>query len=364
MRRLKFVLLCFAIILLLPLGAQAFEDELTNSIADDIGDVSYGEYVEQTEKDGTKQISIAAKLMQILANSFTIAFKSIFKTFVLLAGILITASLLSGLKGDSPALSNTYDYISILVLSTAIFATTKVVFDACATALKTITGFLISYLPAMTTMYALGGNPTAAAANWTTLTLYTTFIEVVASNFLLPFLNICFAICIVSALPSCIQLGSISTLIKNSVTTVLAFMFSMLSFVMYFQTTIAAAADSQAMRAVRFASGTFVPVIGSVIGETAKNVFTSIGVIKTTAGAAGIIAMLTIIVPPLCLVVTAKLTILVSGMLARLLGLEKEAKLLYEVNGLFGVLLAIITGAGVVFFISVAVFMKTNAGMN
>ena len=363
MKRLKCILLCFVLILLLPLGVQAFEDELTNSIANDIGDVSYGEYVQPQEKEGVKQISIAAKLMQILVDSFSVAFKSIFKTFVLLSGILITASLLSGLKSDSKVLSNTYDYISILVLSSAIFATTKVVFDACAIALKTISGFLIAYLPAMTTMYALGGNPTAAAANWSTLTIYTTLIEAVASNFLLPFLNVCFALCIVSALPSCIQLGSLSTLIKNSVTTVLAFMFSMLSFVMYFQTTIAAAADNQAMRAVRFASGTFVPVIGSVIGETAKNVFTSISVIKTTAGAAGIIAMLSIIVPPLCLVITAKLSILVAGMLGRLLGLERESKLLYEVNGLFGVLLAIILGAGVVFFIAVAVFMKTNAGM-
>ena len=325
---LKSLLLCLIILLALPISATAYEDELTNSIAEGIEDVSYGDYVDTEEQSGNRQVNISSKLIKILTDSLAKSFSSVFRSFAVLAGILIAASLLSGLKGDNPVLSNTYDYISILVLSAALFGTAKTVFESVSVALNTISSFMLSYIPITTTLYTLGGNPTAAAASWSTLSLYLTLIETVAGKLLMPFLTICFALCIVSALPSCIQLGSLSSLIRNSVTTILAFMFTMLSFVLYFQTTIAAAADSQAMRAAKFASGVFIPVIGGIIGETAKSVYASIGVIKATAGAAGIVAMLSIAVPPLVFVITAKLSILLAGMLGRILGLERESKFL------------------------------------
>ncbi|MDD2268598.1 MAG: hypothetical protein PHY15_03475 [Eubacteriales bacterium] len=359
---IKSILLCFLILFSLPITASAFEDELTNSIAEKIDDVSYGDYVDDEEQNGNKQVNIFSKLLEIITDSLTKSFSSVFRSFSVLAGILIAASLLSGLKGENPVLTNTYEYISILVLSAALFTTAKTVFEVTIVALNTISSFMLSYLPITTTLYTLGGNPAAAAASWSSLSIFLTLIETVASKLLMPFLTVCFALCIVSALPSCIQLGSLSSLIRNSVTTILAFLFAMLSFVLYFQTTIAAAADSQAMRAAKFASGVFIPVIGGIIGESAKSVYTSVGVIKATTGVAGIIAMLSIAVPPLIFVVTAKLSILLAGMLGRILGLERESRLLYEVNSLFGVLLAIIAGASVVFFIAVAVFLNTNSG--
>ncbi|HBL85185.1 MAG: hypothetical protein A2Y17_01445 [Clostridiales bacterium GWF2_38_85] len=361
-RLIKISAICSVLLILFAVPVFAYEDELTNSIAADIGDSDYDEYVDKDEVAGDKDITIAAKLLQVLSDSISEAFKKVFGSFSILAGILIAASLLSGLKGDNPALSNTYDYISVLVLSAAVFNIAQVAFTITATALKTITTFSLAYIPITTTLYTLGGNPVAAAANWSTMSLYLTLVETVESSVLMPLLLCCFALCLVSALPSCVQLGSLSSLIRNSVTTILAFLFSMLSFVLYFQTTIAAAADSQAMRTVKFASGVFVPVIGSIIGEAAKSVYTSVGMIKATAGAAGVVTMLSIVIPPFIFVVAAKLSILLAGMLGRILGLERESRFLYEVNSLFGVLLAILIGASVVFFLSVAVFINTNAG--
>jgi hypothetical protein len=46
-----------------------------------------------------------------------------------------------------------------------------------------------------------------------------------------------------------------------------------------------------------------------------------------------------------------------------MLGLEKEADFLYEINSLFNILVAIMCGTGMLFIISVAVFAKTGASV-
>jgi stage III sporulation protein AE len=132
---------------------------------------------------------------------------------------------------------------------------------------------------------------------------------------------------------------------------------------MYLQTTVAASADNYAYRTARFASGVFVPVIGSIIGDATRTVFGSIGVIKSTAGAIGITVILSIVIPPIILVVLYKFAVLGSAILSRVLGCERESHFLYELNGIMNVLMALIIGAAAVLVVAVAVFIKTGVSV-
>jgi len=179
----------------------------------------------------------------------------------------------------------------------------------------------------------------------------------------LTLLGIAFALAIISALPSSVNLRSVSSLIKNTVSVLLAFLFSMFGFIMVFQTAVAAAADNAAIRSLKFASGVFIPVIGNMLGENIKSVITAVGTVKATVGAIGAVTVFSIILPPIIYTVLYKLSILLCAILAKALGLDKESDFLYEINSLFNILVAIMCGIGMLFIISVAVFAKTGVNV-
>ena len=161
-------------------------------------------------------------------------------------------------------------------------------------------------------------------------------------------------------MPNGVSLQSIITLVKNTVTTLLAFAFTMFSAVLYFQTAITASADNLAYRSIRFASGVFIPVIGSVIGDASRTVNASIATVKSTVGYVGVAALAILLLPPIITAILYKFVVLLAAMAARILGCDRESRLLYDISSLLSVLMSTVIGVSAVFLISVAIFIKTG----
>ncbi len=235
--------------------------------------------------------------------------------------------------------------------------------DVAATALRTFSTFALSYLPVMTALYCAGGNAAASGAASGGMLLLMSVIETICDRMLFPMLRWCFALSIAGALGSGINFSSLWTLIRNIVTTVLSFLFFALNFTMSVQPVIAANTDTFALRTARFASGSFIPVIGSMLSEASKTVYASVALIKSVSGSAAVVAVLAIAIPPALYIVFIKLAVLLAAMMSRITGCESHARFLYEINSLLGIVLGIVIGAAAVFIIGAAVFIKTTSGL-
>ena len=88
---------------------------------------------------------------------------------------------------------------------------------------------------------------------------------------------------------------------------------------------------------------------------------TAVAKAKSVIGLGGITALLTIVLPPVAVVVMYKLGFLFCASAAKMIGCEKEARLLYDINGIFGVLLAVMLGASLVGLLAVTVFVCAGA---
>ena len=207
------------------------------------------------------------------------------------------------------------------------------------------------------------GNTATAAAGTSMMLLFNTAVVALAERFLFPLLQVCFALSLVSAVPNGVSLQSIITLVKNTVTTLLAFAFTMFSAVLYFQTAITASADNLAYRSIRFASGVFIPVIGSVIGDASRTVNASIATVKSTVGYVGVAALAILLLPPIITAILYKFVVLLAAMAARILGCDRESRLLYDISSLLSVLMSTVIGVSAVFLISVAIFIKTGVSI-
>jgi stage III sporulation protein AE len=319
-------------------------------------------YITEEEANGEKGIFFPEKLYHILSDATTKGIKSVLKGLSLLLALIVISSLFKTTKSlaNNSALNNAYDYFTVLLISASAYSMTAEVFTTSKKALDGLTSYFAALMPIMTTLQLSGGNTAVASSSASTLLLFISSVEIISDKVLLSLLGIGFALAIISALPSSVNLKSVSSLIKNSVSVILAFLFSMFGFVMIFQTAVSAAADNAAIRSLKFASGVFIPVIGNMLGENIKSVITAVGTVKATVGAIGAVAVFSIILPPIVYTVLYKLSILLCAIFSKMLGLDKESDFLYEINSLFNVLVAIMCGTGMLFIISVAVFAKTG----
>ena len=363
---LKVFLFLIIILSFSRIDCAAFDTSAENELAKNAGlnELSF-DAITPEELSGESKINLFGKAIGFISDALSTGVTSSLRAFALIMTVVVLSAVLASFKWTTTnsSLHTAYEYISVIALSGVTFTIFTSVFSFAQQSLGALNTFMAALLPVTSALYIFGGNAATAAVSNASLLLFFSLISTICSKFIMPFLQIAFALCLSSAIPGTVNLTSVSTLVRNTTTTVLAFLFSLFGFTMYLQTAIAASADNYAYRSVRFASGVFIPVIGSMLGDASRTVFGSIGIIKSVAGAVGVTVVLAVIIPPVVLVLLYKLSLLGCAIISRALGCERESRFLYELNGIMNVLLALLIGAGAVLIIALAIFIKTGVSV-
>ena len=359
-----YILILLALISTLSFSVYAYSDDQTQSIADKAeADKLENEYLDKDEISGDKHINVFEKVIAIIRSSISENGPSLIKSFGAIMSVVLLSCVMGAMKfGNSETLDNATAYISVLAISGVTYSVFYNLFVFVIAAMESLMLTMSSLTPIMASLYIYGGSASAGAASAGSLSLFLTVLSTICTKVILPFVQIAFALCLVGAIPGSVNLSSVTNLVKNTATTVMAFIFTLLGFTLYLQTTVASANDTYLTRSVRFATGVFIPVIGSILGDASRTVIASVSIIKGTVGIAGVVMILSAVLPPLVVVVLYKLMLLLCSITARALGCERESAFLYDLGGVMGVLLALVIGAGAVCIIAMAVFIK--AGVN
>ena len=315
------------------------------------------EYVSGEELRGAKSVNVFEKLREIITRAVSGA-GGFSAAFARVLAALIFCGLMSALGGSGNA-EKAWSWFSLLLLSAAAYSA---VYSLClyVTAhMETLTLAVSSFLPVSASLYVAGGNPGAAAASESALLLFLTVLQTLCTRVVLPLVRVCFALGLSSAFPGGADVSPFGSAIKNAASTVLAFLFSMLGFVLYTNTSAAATADGLAYRGIRFASGAFIPVIGGALGEASRTAIAAVSAVKGVAGAAAAVAVLAAVIPPLVAVFLHKIAFSLCAAAANSLGCAAEGRFLSALAGATGVLAALAAGAGAVCLIAVGIFVRT-----
>ena len=361
---IKRILPCIfvAVLMLKPLTAAAYTDEDTQSIADaaGAGEIS-SEYLDQAEISGEKNINIFQKVIDVISDVLKDNGRSVVRSFGLIMSAVVLCCVMHAMKfGNSEALDTATAYISIIVLSGITYSVLYNLFVFAIAAMESLTVAMTSFMPVMASLYAFGGAAASGAASASGLAVFLTALSALCSKVILPLLQISFALCLSGAIPNGINLTSVTSLVRNTAAILLSFAFTVMGFALYLQTAVAAASDSFFSRSVRFASGVFVPVIGSLLGDASRTVISSVSVIKSTVGAAGVVVILSLVLPPFLITVLHKFLLALCSVLAKALGCEREAVFLCDLGGVLGILMALIGGATAVCLIAMATFIRVG----
>lgn len=350
----------FAFLLLLPTGAEEatgaaesveesgfgaireFRESLPPEVTALLPDGFFGEDPE-TVASAVQNAADVPKILAYIRDFLGVSLRQALPLLAAVSGILVLSAVLRAVGATSGAgTGRAFSFCSVTVLTLLLLRQSLSGVSRLRAWFEMLCTLAGSMLPMMGTLYALGGNVGAAAANHTVMSVFLSVAQMLCTRAVLPVAGICLLLAVCDALTGRAALKPLGNLIKRTFTLGISFLMLLLSFLLGLQTTLAAGSDTLALRTVRFAAGSFLPVVGGSVSEAMKTVAGSISYLRTLAGSGGILVLFLFFLPTFLTVLTTRIVFLLCGALAELLEAKSEGRVLSELASVYGFFLAVI----------------------
>jgi stage III sporulation protein AE len=222
-------------------------------------------------------------------------------------------------------------------------------------------GFMEALLPLLMSLLAGVGAITSASLFTPLMLFVISSMSVIVKDVVLPLLFLTAALECLNFLSDTYRLSNLASILKQSGMIILGFSMVIFIGVITIQGTAGSIADGLALRTAKFATATFIPVVGKMFADTVELVMGASLLLKNAVGIFGIIVVSMICILPLIKILSLILVIKISGALVQPLGDEKMAKCLDSIgNNLFLVFGAVLTVA-LMFFLDITMILAAGS---
>lgn len=267
-------------------------DEDTYKVLDEFGltDFDYNKIIDFSFSD------IADYLKEMIADGVK---KPLYSCGIILL-IIILSSFFQGFResvNDSEMIS-LLSTVSALVIAVLLVSQLKYSISSACAAISVCADFIFAFVPAFCIIVAASGNTVTAFSTNTLLLSLAQALNFISKNIFLPLSNCFLAIGICSGIRSELNLQQLIYNLKKYLTTAISVCATAFVSILSIKTAVSARADAIGLRSMRFAINSVVPVIGGAISEGLLSIQAYSSLIKSSVGIVGIIAVLTVFVPP------------------------------------------------------------------
>jgi len=268
-----------------------------------------------------------------------------------LIGIIILSSLIGALKNafDNAVFSKISGYISTLCIAVTLFNITIRLWDNIRSVLTEMNVMVTAMLPVMAGLYSAGGNTAAAAVSNSGMMVFIAVVEWICTKGLYPFLQICFVLSFIGCISDDSNTTGLTAYFKNFFTTALVFIMTVFSIILGYQNKIALGADTAAMKTVRYAAGSFIPVVGSAVGEASRAVAGSITMLRSSVGGVAIAALIILVLPPIINLFIHKFYFGFAKIFSQTIGCSRESVLIGEISKILDLGIAVTVSSSLLF---------------
>lgn len=227
---------------------------------------------------------------------------------------------------------------------------------------EAITGaakFLLGYVPVFAAVTAAGGSVSTAAFYHASVIAAAQAVSAVSSKALVPLGCVYLELCIAESFSGEL-LPKWSANIKKAVNWILVLTVTAFAGLLSLQSALTGAADSAGVKTVRFLAGSFIPVIGSAVGDAVQAAQGSIKIIKASVGSFGIIAAIIVMAPILLKILFLRISFGAAAVLADTLFVPRLSGVIKSIGHLLSVLTAIVMTMALLMIISTAIILTAG----
>lgn len=310
------IIVSFALLILFfslnTLNVHAYSDEEMLSDQSEFVGVGklFSSLPEQTKKElydlgiNTQDVTSTTKIT--LTDVFTSVMKSVSATLPeplgavsVCMGMLLLCALAQGMNitlGSRP-LSGISAAVGSLCLCTVLCIPLCSLAEKCSELIEGACSFMLCYIPVLAGLLAFCCSSSAAASYYVSLNTAAEFASAISSKAVLPLTNTFLALSFGAALAPGMKLTPLFSAIYKLSVRILSFAMGIFAAVLSAQTLVSVSLDNVGKRALKFAAASFVPVVGSVLGETISAFGGSLELLRRGAGVLVLISSAALLLP-------------------------------------------------------------------
>ncbi len=224
--------------------------------------------------------------------------------------------------------------------------------------------FMLSFVPIFSSLTALSGAGVTASSSGAVLLLAAETVSGVAAFLILPLMGCYLAISLCGGVSDNEgALGGAPALsdgIKKLSLWTLTLTTTVFLGVLGIQTAIGNAADSVTVKTAKYIVGTSVPVAGAALSEAAAAVTASMGLLRSSVGIYGVVAVAVIFLPIALELLLWRVTLGLLAAAGDMLSCGGISRLLRAADGMLSVLLGVLALVAAMFIVSLAVVITAG----
>jgi stage III sporulation protein AE len=273
--------------------------------------------------------------------------------------VMLLCALLNGMKisfGDRQ-MSSVIGMVATLCICVIIINPIVSCIANAASIIKAAAGFLLACVPVLIGIMLAAGQPVASGSYNLLMMAAGNVISIIASNILVPLMNIFLAISIVSAISPNINLNGLCRSFNKVAKWIMGFCMTVFTGLITMHSIVAAAMDTTGTRAARFVVSSFVPVVGNALGEAIHTINGCVKMLKSGVSAFGLLAGLFIFLPIIIESIMWLLTIHICAGIGDVFDLKEVTSLLRASIDVIETLLSIILCCMTILTVSTVVML-------
>lgn len=232
--------------------------------------------------------------------------------------------------------------------------------SAASNAIKGCASFMLSFVPVFAAIVSVSGGVATSVSMSALLLTAAEVVSSAAAFIILPAMGGYLAMSLCSSVSPLIATTNIAERLRTVAFWILSFISTVFVGILGIQTVVNSAADSLVLKTSRFIIGTSVPIAGAALSEAASTLFSSFGLLRSSIGIYGVVALSAILLPIVIELIVWRLVLLVSLTVSELTAQPSLTKILKSVDMMLSVLIAIILLIGAMFIISLTVVVNSG----
>lgn len=260
------------------------------------------------------------------------------------------------------SLAATLGVVSTLCVCMIIITPIVCFIGRVAAIIKGGAGFLFCYIPIMVGVMVASGQAISSVAYSSLMVTLGDVITHLCANFLVPLLNIFLTVSVVCAISPRFNFSGLCGLFSKITKWVLGFTMTIFSGILTTKSIIGAAADSVNSKTMKFVLSSFVPIVGSALGDAFSTVQGCIKILKSGIGAFFIIAVGFIFLPAVVECIVWSFAINICAVAGDIFELPNVSMMLKNIGKVVSTLMAVVLCIMTILIISTVLVLSIGGG--
>lgn len=271
--------------------SQIFDelDSQTKELLDELG-VNGRDFNDILDLSPRKIISLIIELIKG-------KWKEPVKTVGIVSCVCVMGSVINTLNINKLKNDSLFSFFEASVVMIMVVIPLASVLSSAVSAMKLMSGFMLSYIPIFTAVISASGMSLSAFSYNAVLLSFSQLCSKISTDLIIPCVFLLTLASVYSSVGTSVNTEDIISLIKKALTLVLSLIAGIFTGLLAIKSKIAIAADSVAVKGIKLISGSVIPIVGGALGDAFSSVLGSFALIKNTVGAFGIAAILIMVLP-------------------------------------------------------------------